>query len=281
MLADYHVHSEFSDDSWYAVDDVCRDAIRLNLNEICFTDHVDYGVKPDADHASLACVVDGKAIVNVDYPRYFPTLAAARERYAADLAVKRGLELGVQSHTIAENRAVIDRWGTEMDFAILSIHQVGDAEFWTGDFQRGRTQQEYNDAYYAEMLKVVEGFSGYSVLGHLDLIKRYDPEGIYPFERSRDVIAEILTRVIADGRGIEVNTSSFRYQLPDLQPSTEILKLYRDLGGRIITIGSDSHEPGHLGSYITLAKRHLAALGYTVYCTFDAWEPVFHPIDEQ
>ena len=94
---------------------------------------------------------------------------------------------------------------------------MDDAEFWTGDFQRGRTQREYNDAYYNELLEVVSHYSGYSVLGHLDLIKRYDPAGIYPFEKNRDVIAEILTRAIADGKGIEVNTSSFRYGLPDLQ----------------------------------------------------------------
>ena len=89
------------------------------------------------------------------------------------------------------------------------------------------------------MLSVVERFSGYSVLGRLDLIKRYDPEGVYPFENNRDVIAAILERAISDGKGIEVNTSSFRYGLSDLQPCTEILELYRDLGGRVLTIGAD------------------------------------------
>lgn len=243
MLADYHVHSVFSDDSVYAVDDICADAIRLNLDEVCFTDHVDYGIKPDIDHPELAPVVDGQPALNVDYGRYFPALAAAGERYAADLTVRRGLELGVQSHTVGRYEELVARWGTQMDFAILSIHQVGDAEFWTGDFQRGRTQREYNDAYYAEMLRVVERFGGYSVLGHLDLIKRYDPAGPYPFEQVRDVIAEILRRVIADGKGIELNTSGIRYGLGDLQPSADILALYRDLGGRIVTVGSDSHKP--------------------------------------
>lgn len=280
MLADYHVHSVFSDDSVYAVDDICADAIRLNLDEVCFTDHVDYGIKPDIDHPELAPVVDGQPALNVDYGRYFPALAAAGERYAADLTVRRGLELGVQSHTVGRYEELVARWGTQMDFAILSIHQVEDAEFWTGDFQRGRTQREYNDAYYAEMLRVVERFGGYSVLGHLDLIKRYDPAGPYPFERVRDIIAEILRRVIADGKGIELNTSGIRYGLGDLQPSADILALYRDLGGRIVTVGSDSHKPEHLGSYLALAKRRLASLGFTEYCTFRGWEPVFHPIDD-
>ncbi len=279
MLADYHVHSAFSDDSTYEVEDVCRDAVRLNLGEICFTDHVDYGVKPD--HAGPDTrVVDGKPVVNVDYPRYFPALAAARERFAGDLTVRSGLELGVQSHTVPRFNALFSTWEQELDFTILSIHQVGDQEFWTGDFQRGRTQQEYNEAYYQELYDVVREFSHYSVLGHLDLIKRYDPAGVYPFEKSREMIAEILRQVIRDGKGIEVNTSSFRYGLPDLQPCTDILRLYRDLGGRIVTVGSDTHKPEHLGAYIALVKRRLAALGYERYCTFDKMEPVFHPIDD-
>ena len=295
MLADYHVHSEFSDDSSYAAEDVCRDAIRYGLDEICFTDHVDYGVKPDWDEfragtasPRMEAHAGGREepVLNVDYDRYFPTLEALRERYAplghgsqlGGLSVKIGLELGAQSCTLGQNRALVERYRDRMDFAILSIHQVGNLEFWNGAFQRGRAQEEYNLAYYEEMLRVVEGFSGYSVLGHMDLIKRYDPAGIFPFERTRDITAAILERVIADGHGIEVNTSSFRYGLPDLQPCTEILKLYRDLGGRIITIGSDSHKEAHLGAYIGMVRKRLAALGYTEYCTFDAWEPVFHPL---
>ncbi len=279
MLADYHVHSEFSDDSVYPVADVCRDAIRLNLDEICFTDHVDYGVKPDVGEG-WERQIDGHDVTNVDYARFFPAIAEMRERHAGELAVRTGLEFGAQTHTADRYDALFDAWGDQLDFVILSIHQVGDQEMWNGDLQRGRTQQEYNDAYYAELLAMVERFGHYSVLGHLDLIKRYDPAGIYPFENNRDVIAAILKRVIADGKGIEVNTSSFRYGLPDLQPSTEILALYRDLGGKIVTVGSDSHEPGHLGSYISLVKRRLAALGFERYCTFDKMEPVFHPIDD-
>ena len=293
MLADYHVHSEFSDDSRYPMEQVCEDAIRHSIDEICFTDHVDYGAKPDwetwrEDPSCASVHINPKGIeepvLNVDYDRYFPKIGEMRERFTAlgdgrnlgGLSIKAGLELGVQSHTITQSQALVNRWESTMDFAILSIHQVGDQEFWTGDFQRDRTQAQYNMAYYEEMLNVVENYHDYSVLGHLDLIKRYDPAGIYPFEETRDITAEILKRVIAVGKGIEVNTSSFRYGLPDLQPCTEILKLYRDLGGRIITIGSDSHKPEHLGAYIGLVRKRLAALGFTEFCTFDAWEPRFH-----
>ena len=49
MFTDYHVHTEFSDDSDYLMEDVIKDAIKMNMDEICFTDHVDYGIKRDFD----------------------------------------------------------------------------------------------------------------------------------------------------------------------------------------------------------------------------------------
>ena len=70
MLVDYHVHTSFSDDSDYPMEEVVKDAIALGLSEICFTDHVDYGVKRDLDNDPL--IVDGRFLANVDYDRYFP-----------------------------------------------------------------------------------------------------------------------------------------------------------------------------------------------------------------
>ena len=128
MFADYHVHCEFSDDSDYPMLDVCRDAVGLGLDEICFTDHVDYGVKPDVeeyerDH-SLARLEEGQPLLNVDYPRYFEAIDAAREQFAGKLSIKAGLELGVQSHTIDRNQALLDAWKDRMDFAKIGRAHV-------------------------------------------------------------------------------------------------------------------------------------------------------------
>lgn len=276
MLADYHVHTEFSDDSSYPMEQVILDAIDLGLDEICLTDHVDYGVKPDVDHPELARLEDGLPVMNVDYARYFPRVAELRERYADRIVVRTGLEFGIQVHTEPRFQALFDAY--PLDFVILSIHQVGDREFWNGDFQGTHTQAEINDAYYQELLAVVNTWDDYSVVGHLDLIKRYDPFGVYPFEKSRDITAAILERVIESGHGIEVNTSSFRYGLPDLQPCTEVLELYRDLGGTQLTIGSDSHKPEHLAAHIPEVRDRLRAMGYERFCTYEAMEPTFHAL---
>ena len=279
MLADYHVHTEFSEDSTYPMADVVEDAIALGLDEICLTDHVDYGIKHDWDEPGPMPWRCGAPLSNVDYPRYLTRIAELRRAYEGRITLRAGLELGVQTHTVGRYEALWERVGPELDFAILSIHQVDDLEFWNQAFQAGRTQQEYNERYYEEMLEVVRAFDHWSVLGHMDLIVRYDEAGPYPFERVRPLVTQILRHVIAAGKGIEVNTSSVRYGLADTTPSRAILALYRELGGRIVTIGSDSHEPGQLGAHIREAHRTLAELGFTEWCTFERMEPTFHPLE--
>ena len=161
---------------------------------------------------------------------------------------------------------------------ILSCHQVDDLEFWTQEFQQGKTQEEFQTRYYEEILKVVRVYKDYSVLGHLDMIKRYDHNVEYPFDKIKNVLEQILKIVIADDKGIEINTSSFRYKLPDLTPSRDILRLYKDLGGKIITFGSDSHNESHLGHQIEAVKQELKLLGFESFCTFDKMVPTFHPL---
>ncbi|WP_455137751.1 histidinol-phosphatase HisJ family protein [Thermophilibacter sp.] len=280
MLADYHVHTGFSDDSTYPLQRVARDAVRLNLDEVCFTEHVDYGVKPDWDQPATARFEDGRPVTNCPYEPYLAELERVRGELGGKITLRAGLELGVQTTTLDENRALLERLAGRLDFVICSVHQVGDLEFWNGAFQEGRTQDQIHRAYYEELLGVVEAFDGWSVLGHLDLIRRYDPyareAGAYPFARVRDLVAEILRRAIEKDRGIEVNTSGIRYGLGDFQPSREVLALYRDLGGRVVTVGSDSHKPEHLGSYLRLAYRELEELGFAGVCTFEHGEPELH-----
>ena len=283
MRVDYHVHTEFSDDSDYAMEQVIKDAITMGLDEICFTDHVDYGVKKDWDEPGGMIYRKGGVgepdkmpVANVDYPVYYETFKKMQTLYGDKIGLKFGLEFGMQARTIKQYEKLFARY--PFDFIILSVHEVEDKEFWNQEFQQGRTQQEYNERYYEELLYLVQNYHNYSVLGHMDLITRYDKAGTYPFEKLKPILTEILRTVIADGKGIEVNTSSHRYGLNDLTPSRDILKLYRELGGRILTIGSDSHKPEHLGVYIDETKKELKMLGFQEFCTFDKMKPVYHSL---
>lgn len=273
MFSDYHVHTEFSDDSTYPMEQVVQDAITMKMDEICFTDHVDYGIKEDWDCGHPIEYRGGEPLANVDYPAYDTRIRELQSCYKKQITIKMGMEFGVQTHTIPKYEALFQKY--PFDFIILSIHQAEDQEFWTQDFQKGKSQEEYNRRYYEEMLNVVKRYQNYSVLGHMDLITRYDEKGSYPFQKVEPVISEILRIVIENGKGIEVNTSYHRYGLKDSTPSVNILKRYRELGGSIVTIGSDSHSPGQLGSYIEEARQLLKSLGFHYFCTYDQMQPVY------
>lgn len=276
MFADYHVHTEFSDDSVYPMEDVIKDAVKMGMDEICITDHVDYGVKEDWDSGAVIEYRDGDPLANVDYPRYMTQIRKMQVLYGDKIKIRIGMEFGMQMHTVPRYEELFHRY--PFDFIILSVHQVDDKEFWTQDFQRGRTQDEYNERYYEELLNLVETYKDYSVLGHMDLIARYDEAGVWPFHRLKPYAEKILKTVIRDGKGIELNTSFHRYGLNDTMPSKEILKLYRELGGTVVTIGSDSHKPEHLGAYIEEGKEILRELGYKEFCTYEQMKPVFHAL---
>lgn len=262
MKCDYHIHSYYSDDSNTSMERQIKRACELGLDEICFTDHVDYGVRFE----------------DIDYPRYFAEIARLREKYAGKISVHSGLECGVQVHTIPEYESLYETYSGEIDFILLSVHQVDNLCFWNQEYQSGKSQAEYNWGYYEELLRVVQRYQDYSVLAHLDLIVRYDMAGVYPFSKVKDIIAEILTAVINSGKGIEINTSSWRYGLKDTQPSREILTLYHDLGGEILTLGSDSHSPEFVHDHMSEARDILRSIGFRRFCTFEKMKPVYHEL---
>ncbi len=287
MRADYHLHCEFSDDSKERMEDQIERAIALGLDEICFTDHVDYGIKKDwcegnivwrGGDAKSSGVVKLDPLANVNYPEYFSKIDRMRETYK-QIVIRKGLEFGIQTITADLFEKLYQTYADQLDFVLLSMHQVNNLEFWTQDFQRGKTQKEYNEEYYREIYEVQKIFKNYSVLAHLDLIVRYDELGVYPFENVKDMVAEILKLAIADGKGIELNTSSWKYGLADTQPSRAILRLYKDLGGKIITVGSDAHNTKQLADHLDEGYAILRdEIGFTEICTYEKMEPVFHKL---
>jgi len=229
MKADYHMHTSFSADSTYPMEEVVLKAIELGLDEICFTDHVDH--VPSYEDSDL-----------IEYRKEYLRM---KDKYSDKIKMKFGVEFGMQLHTTSLFEKDFNDY--DFDFVILSCHQIHDQELWNQEFQKGLNQKEINEQYYKCIYDSICSFKNYSVLGHLDAIKRDDPYGEYDDKNVFEIIEKILKVVIEDGKGIEINTSNFRYHLSDLTPSKTILKLYYDLGGRIITFGSDTHQKEHVG----------------------------------
>lgn len=261
MLTNYHMHTSYSDDSSYKMEDVVKTAISCGLDEICITDHLDCetGIDP--------CF---------PYKSYETDFLKCKSKYSDKISLKLGMEFGMQMSTIPYFKEFFSK--ADFDFILMSCHLIDDKWFWSQEFQSGKTQDEYNQQYYDEILRLVNNFDDYSVLGHLDVIRRYDLKGDYPFEKIEAIVEQILKRVISQGKGIEINTSCYRYRLNNLTPSREILRLYKDLGGEIITIGTDSHRPEHVNCHIEDVRAELLNMGYKYICTFDKMTPTFHKI---
>ena len=261
MLADYHMHTSFSDDSSYPMVDCIEQAISLGFDEICFTEHIDHGCT-----TSFCCNCE----------EYYNAFLKYKKQYADKITLKFGIEFGAQAHHKKYFDEIFRQY--PFDFALLSFHQIEDKELWNQDFQTGKSQAEYNRIYFEEMYKTVQVFDNFSVLAHMDLMRRYDRFGEYPFKYIKDQVEEILRYIIEKGKGIEVNTSSFRYKLEDLTPSRDILKLYRELGGEIITVGSDSHRAEQVGAMVPYVRDELKNMGYKYFCTFDKMKPIFNEL---
>ena len=272
-MKDYHVHTYYSDDSIYPMKAVLNDCAARDIDELCFTEHVDYGMKQDWQPG-----LDPAIVTNCDYPRYFAEIEECRKLYPY-ITITAGLELGIQLITLQDYERLYERYKDRLDFILLSVHEIDNLELGGGRaFLQGKGHLESHRQYYENLLALVRNFKHYSVLAHMDLIVRYDPRGPVPFEDVKDLIAQILRQVIADGKGLEINTSSRRYGTKGCCPSIDILKLYKELGGTILTFGSDSHKPEHLGAYIEEHKQLARELGFTRYCTFSHMKPQFHEL---
>src|SRR5699024_7925101 len=132
----------------------------------------------------------------------------------------------------------------QLDFMICSIHTANKQGLHSGDFFAGRTIDEAYQLYYEELLYCVKNFDQFNILGHIDLVKRYTKGE--SDDNFHELLREIFNVIIPRGQGIELNTSGVRYGLTSGMPSADILKLYKECGGEVLTLGSDSHEAKHV-----------------------------------
>ncbi|NSB25845.1 histidinol-phosphatase HisJ family protein [Clostridium saccharoperbutylacetonicum] len=156
MLCDYHLHTNYSDDSSYIMEDLVNDSIDIGLNEICITDHVDYVVKSDWDKPEKIQYDGERPIANVDYTKFYKEIKSLQEKYKDQINIKIGMEFGMQKHTIGKFQKLFNQYN--FDFIILSCHQVDDKEFWNQAFQSEKSQKEYNELYYQEILHLVKHY---------------------------------------------------------------------------------------------------------------------------
>lgn len=265
-IYDYHTHTNFSEDCKFEMEDMIKGAIDKEITELCFTEHHDHDYPEEGFEFIL------------DQELYMSTFYRLKEKYEDQISLKLGIELGLQRHVIHEAKKFIHE--KEYDFIIASQHCVENKDLYTKDYFKGKTTDEIFKGYFDEMYHNLTQFQDFDIVGHIDLLRRYSPEvANYDLKKSYPELTKILKYLIDNGKGIEVNAGGFYYPALIQNPHIEILQLYKNLGGEIITFGSDAHRPARLASHYLEVMRLLKENGFNYLTKFDKRKPTFVKID--
>lgn len=257
---DFHLHSDFSGDSDTPPALQAEKALELGLSGLCFTEHHDPDYPPDEG-------ID----FSIDFKRYFEEMQRLRERYRERLQILTGMEFGIQPHLPGVLEELAQRW--PFDFIIASQHILDGKDPYYPSYFEGRSEEECYGEFLTAQYETLKSLplSCYDTLGHMDYIVRYGPNrnAFYSYEKYADIIDPILRYLIHNGKCLEVNTGGLKYGLGEPNPCTGVLRRYRELGGELITVGSDAHEPRHLCYDFDRAAEILTELGYKSYTVFE------------
>ncbi len=256
MLSDCHMHTAFSADSETNPEEMIKSAAAKGLSAVCITDHEDIDF-PDKEKNWT-----------FDVKPYFECLEDLKERYRRKIDLRIGVEIGLQPHLGDQYHDYTRQ--NPFDFVIGSVHVVGSRDPYYKEFYENRSDVAAYEETFLETYEDIQKVNDFDVLGHLDYVTRYGihKEKEYSYRRFADIIDQILRYLIEHGKGIELNTAGLKYGLPYAHPHTDVLKRYRELGGEIISIGSDAHKPEHVAYDFYKVPELLKSCGFRYYTEF-------------
>lgn len=254
---DHHIHTDNSFDSQEKLKNMCERAVDERIEIVGFGEH-------------FSTIERLPTYGHMDFVKYNDEIEYCRSIFKGKLEILKGLEICSPQYNIDSILKIVrDEW---IDFIIGSVHDIDGPKL--RKYIEGKSNKEAYEGYFKTVLEVSKK-GEYDILGHIDLLKRYayDKLGNYEFNDFKGIISEILKNVIERRKAIEVNTSGLGSGAKELIPSIEVLKLYKELGGKLITIGSDAHGTEKLGNNHTITVEVLRGLGYKEYYYYKQRKP--------
>lgn len=261
-MFDFHMHSRVSFDGHDTGMQLAQAGLAAGLKEICFTDHMDY-VSAPGWHDLIYKVEDYNAEYdNLEVP---------------GLTIRRGVEFGLYPDN--QEQMQHDLSLRHYDFVLGSIHFVDNIDVYYPEYWEGRTVYEAQRRYFETMLDCVRAHDNFDVLAHITYLhkSRACPvKSPLPYADHAEIIDEILRTLAVKGKGLELNTSGMD-RCGGFLPTPDYFRRFQELGGEIVTIGSDAHRSDRVGQYSFDACEVLKDIfGYV--CTFADRKPVFHKL---
>ncbi|MGE4352806.1 MAG: histidinol-phosphatase HisJ family protein [Oscillospiraceae bacterium] len=269
MLTDFHIHSTCSTDAYDTMKAMAAAAFARGISLMCFTDHVDLD-NYQTGETDMSCF----DVWNDIQSQHAEAAAAAPK----GLEIRRGIELGEANHDLSRAERIAATEG--LDFVIGSLHNLRDTPDFSGlRYISMADCRDYLDRYVTELLELAD-ISCYDVMAHIGYTRRYMLRDGFDLaldtQNYGDALSEILRRLIGSGKGIEINCSGLRSTgLHDTIPGYSVLKRYRELGGEIITVGSDAHCTADAGVGIARGFEILHELGFPYVTVFRNRKPEF------
>jgi histidinol-phosphatase (PHP family) len=265
ILCDYHMHSNFSSDSYASARAMYESAIQKGIPEIGLTEHFD--LHPQELPVFYRPEAWWKEIGNI------------RESLDGRLILRAGVEIGEPHCYADEIKDLLDKH--PYDFVIGSLHYVGDDLMFDNKLLELRGADEIMRRYFLEMEKMTRS-PQFDILGHMDVPVRNGKPiwGFYDPSRYEALIRAVLKNCIDQGVAVEVNSGGLRKPANNLMPDLLILQWYREMGGQRLTLGSDAHTPGHVGLHLDQALQAIRETGFKFITRYELRRPSFLPIFE-
>ena len=265
-LADCHNHTSCSPDSDADLGLILVQAARMGLSMVCTTDHLDLVSR------------DGVLWDDWDWTPHLEQHRYWREHAPEGVELCFGGEVNVPHQFPERCRRLVEQ--VPLDLVVGSAHNMtgryGRQDFALWDYRDEDTCHRALDEYFDGLL-AMSGLDFIDVMAHIPYTLRYmnarDGNHV-TLERYYDRLEVILKNLICRGAGMEVNTNRGKV----LEVYRPILQMYRDLGGEIVTLGSDSHLPEDIGKGIKGAALLLKELGFRYYTVYRRRRPEFIPL---
>ena len=264
VLPDYHIHTSYSPDSKMDPEEAVRAAMASGVTNLCFTEHMDLGHHMEMyDEAP-------------DFAGMEETISKLREKYP-EIHIGKGIEVGYIPETAEQTAEVLS--GQNFDYVLLSTHCVDGLDCGVPESKRGQDKltayKRYLEKVYASVTddRLTAYYDCVSHIGYIAKGLHYE-DNTFPYEMFPDLFDKILNEIIKRGKGIEVNTSGID-RGGHVLPHPSIICRYRELGGRIITIGSDAHKSQNVGAYIKDAIDIIVNAGFEEITLFQNRVPDF------
>lgn len=272
-MFDSHCHTDFSIDAHSTVEEMVRQAERRGVQEITITDHLD-----------LAGYFQSSQLDEAPEMQVYLAEIKRMQRVMQDkIKVHCGIEIGLMDESIERTTELLAPYQDELDFVIASVHVMSSCPILhiKSNWQ-GISKQRGVELYIGQMIRNIKAYQNFDICGHLTYMSRYAPyegkEREIVYRDGSSVFDELFQYLIENGKGIEINTSTF-HQYEFFMPGKSIISRYRKMGGEIITMGSDAHRTEDIAQHFYQAKQLLKEIGFTYICTFENRTPTFHPIE--